>query len=202
MKNTCVLLITSGLWLGAIVSVAMAAADDWSSLERQFRELPIESRRLIGPLFWLHGDESRNGWSCTSAKWPRAATAASRPRVAPHSDWLGDGWYRDLAICLKAAKQHNLKMWIFDEKWWPSQAVGGKVPPRYAAKRLKAATVDVEGPEAWEAEGYAGPRYIAAVAGRVTAQGQDRRPKPCRLGAARLPTAGSRGTCRPASGRS
>ena len=28
-------------------------------LERQFRELPIEARRLTGPLFWLHGDESR-----------------------------------------------------------------------------------------------------------------------------------------------
>jgi len=29
----------------------------WAELERQFRELPMEARRLTGPLFWLHGDE-------------------------------------------------------------------------------------------------------------------------------------------------
>ena len=96
-------------------------------------------------------------------------TAESRP----HSDWLGPGWYRDLGICLEAAKKHNLKMWIFDEKWWPSQGIGGKVPPRYAAKRLAAAsTVEVEGPRTCQADGYAGDRYIAAVAGRVTADGK------------------------------
>ena len=53
-------------------------------------------------------------------------TAESRP----HRDWLGEGWFRDLGICLEAAKKNNLTMWIFDEKWWPSQEVGGKVPPR------------------------------------------------------------------------
>ena len=32
-----------------------------------------------------------------------------------------------------------MTMWIFDEKWWPSGSVGGKVPEKYAAKRLVAA---------------------------------------------------------------
>ena len=32
--------------------------------------------------------------------------------------------------------------------------------------------VEVEGPRAWQAEGYAGERYLAAVAGRVTADGK------------------------------
>ena len=41
--------------------------------------------------------------------------------------------------------------------------------PRYAAKRLKADAIDVEGPHAVEAAGYGGERYIAAIAGRVTA---------------------------------
>ena len=34
----------------------------------------------------------------------------------PHADWLGPGWFRNLAICLEAAKKHDLKMWICDEK--------------------------------------------------------------------------------------
>jgi hypothetical protein len=28
-------------------------------LVKQFRKLPPEARRQIGPLFWLHGDESK-----------------------------------------------------------------------------------------------------------------------------------------------
>jgi hypothetical protein len=63
-------------------------------------------------------------------------------------------------------------MWIFDEKWWPSQAVAGKVPPRYAAKRLEASTIELQGPRAFEAEGYAGERYIATVAGKLDADGK------------------------------
>ena len=66
--------------------------------------------------------------------------------------------------------RNTIKMWIFDEKLWPSQA--WTVPPRYAAKRLEASNVDVEGPRAWEAEGYSGERYIAALAGRLTADGK------------------------------
>lgn len=40
---------------------ALRAGDgeDWRKLRRQFQELPVEARRLVGPLFWLHGDESR-----------------------------------------------------------------------------------------------------------------------------------------------
>jgi len=72
---------------------------------------------------------------------------------------------------LEAAKKHDLKLWIFDEKWWPSQGVGGKVPPRYAAKRLEGAAVEVAGPKQLEADGYAGERYIATVAGRLAADG-------------------------------
>ena len=90
----------------------------------------------------------------------------------PHNDWLGPGWWRDLAICLDAAKKNNLQMWIFDEKLWPSQAMAGRVPPRYAAKRLAAAALDVEGPREFADSGYSGPRYIAAVAGRVAADGK------------------------------
>ena len=63
-------------------------------------------------------------------------------------------------------------MWIFDEKWWPSQGVDGKVPSQFAAKKLEATGVDAEGPVEFKAEGYAGDRYIAAVAGRVTADGK------------------------------
>ncbi len=162
-------ILAGGLCLGVLVSAAPAAEDEMASLERQFRELPIEARRLTGPLFWLHGDESRQQLEAEIAKVAEGGNGCFTAESRPHSDWLGPGWYRDLGICLEAAKKHNLKMWIFDERWWPSQSIGGKVPPRYAAKRLEAASTDVEGPRTFEADGFGGERYVAAVAGKVEA---------------------------------
>ena len=30
-----------------------------NEVEQQFRQLPMEARRLTGPLFWMHGDETQ-----------------------------------------------------------------------------------------------------------------------------------------------
>ena len=157
MKRILTILI-GGVCLGALVSAAWAAEDEMASLERQFRELPIEARRLTGPLFWLHGDESRQQLEAEIAKVAEGGNGCFTAESRPHSDWLGPGWWRDLAICLEAAKKHNLKMWIFDEKWWPSQGIGGKVPPRYAAKRLEAASTT------WKGRGRSRPTATAASA--------------------------------------
>ncbi|MGA2035344.1 MAG: glycosyl hydrolase [Thermoguttaceae bacterium] len=159
--------------LSSMVSACRAAerGDDLASLEQQFRTLPLEARRWLGPLFWLHGDESRQRLETYVGKVAEGGNGCFTAESRPHVDWLGEGWWRDLGICLDAAKRHGLQMWIFDEKWWPSQSVGGKVPARYAAKRLAAAAVTIEGPKPWAADGYAGPRHVAAVAGRLAADG-------------------------------
>jgi hypothetical protein len=160
------------LWFGAIVSATCAAQADFASMERQFQQLPIEARRLTGPLFWLHGDDSPERLGMYVGKVAEGGNGAFTTESRPHTDWLGPGWWRDLAICLNAAKKNNLQMWIFDEKWWPSQSVAGKVPPRYAAKTLGAIAGDFVGPRQFVEQGYGGPRYIAAVAGRVTDDGK------------------------------
>ena len=172
MNIICPILTTIVLGCIAVVPAAPAAEPDMALLEQQFRELPMEARRLTGPLFWLHGDESRQQLERYVRKVAEGGNGCFTAESRPHNDWLGPGWYRDLAICLEAAREHNLKMWIFDEKWWPSQSVGGKVPARYAAKRLDASAVEVQGPRTWEAEGHGGNRDIATVVGRVTADGK------------------------------
>ena len=156
------------LVLGA---VCLCAADPLP-LETQFRDLPMEARRLTGPLFWLHGDESKERLEMVVGKVAEGGNGCFTAESRPHRDWLGPEWYRDLGICLDAAKKNDLRMWIFDEKWWPSQGVGGKVPPRYAAKKLEASAVDAEGPNEFAADGYGDERYIAAIAGRVNADGK------------------------------
>lgn len=152
-----------------LASLAVSQADEHDALEAQFRELPMEARRLTGPLFWLHGDanETRERLEGYLDKVAEGGNGCFTAESRPHSDWLGPRWYRDLDICLQKAKQLDLQMWIFDERWWPSQSIGGTVPPRYAAKTLVAEAVDVAGPKLVEAGGYGGERYIAAVAGRL-----------------------------------
>lgn len=158
----------AGFTLGLLVLPRSSGAEPtWPALERQFRELPMDARRLTGPLFWLHGDESRERLEMYVAKVAEGGNGSFTAESRPHDDWLGEGWFRDLGICLAAAKRHDLKLWIFDEKWWPSQGVAGQVPPRYAAKQLQGAAVDVTGPRSFEADGYGGEPYVAVVAGRV-----------------------------------
>ena len=156
----------------ALVFLAMSQIGEPETLETQFRELPMEARRLTGPLFWMHGDanETKERLEGYLEKVAEGGNGCFTAESRPHSDWLGPRWYKDLDICLQKAKALDLKMWIFDERWWPSQSIGGKVPPRYAAKSLVAEAVNAEGAKVFEADGYNGKRYIAAVAGRLNAQ--------------------------------
>ena len=144
----------------------------WTDLEQQFRELPMEARRLTGPLYWLHGDETQAKLEeyieIIAAGGNGCFTAESRP----HNDWLGEGWYRDLKICLDAAKRNNLKMWIFDERWWPSQMVGGQVPAEYGTKMLQAEQQIVTGPRRYQVAGVEGPQLVAVLAGQADENGK------------------------------
>jgi hypothetical protein len=155
------------LTLAMTCSPAMAQST-FDTLEQQFRGLPMEARRLTGPLFWLHGDESQELLEAYVEKVAEGGNGCLTTESRPHNDWLGPNWYRDVKICLDAAKEHGLKLWIFDEKWWPSQGVAGLVPERYAAKQLAAEAVQVNGPVRFHGQEFSGENFIAVLAGRVT----------------------------------
>jgi hypothetical protein len=157
---------------GAGVRVC-AAADDVATLEKQFTEVPMEARRLTGPLFWLHGTESRARLETVLGKVAEGHNGTFTAESRPHNDWLGPKWYEDLAVCLESAKRLNLTMWIFDEKWWPSGEVGRKLPPEYGSKTMVAEATSVDGPKAVKVEGCGGPQFIAAVAGKEIEGGVD-----------------------------
>jgi hypothetical protein len=163
LKNTVAILTTM-----ALVATQVVSADSVANLEKNFRELPMEARRLTGPLFWMHGDETQQRLESYLEKVAEGGNGSFTAESRPHNDWLGPRWFDDLEICLNKAKELNMQMWIFDERWWPSQSIGGTVPPRYAAKSLVAEAMDANGSGAFEASGFAGERYIGAVAGRLT----------------------------------
>lgn len=157
-------LLASSLTLG----VGGAAPTD--SLENDFRELPMSARRLTGPLFWLHGDESAELLSGYVDKVAEGGNGCFTAESRPHADWLGPGWYRDLAVCLEAAKRNDLRMWIFDERWWPSGEVGGKVPREFGSKELELHEKNLTGPGPVILE-IPSEHRVAVVAGRNTMDG-------------------------------
>lgn len=163
----------AGLCLSlAAPATAQQPEPDFATVERHFRDLPLAAREHTGPLFWLHGDESQKHLEDYVAKVHEGGNGSLTAESRPHRDWLGPDWYRDLGICIEACRQRGLKLWIFDEKWWPSQGVGGKVPERYAAKRLVATSVDVDGGRRHEVLGHGGPRHVASIAGRLADDGE------------------------------
>ena len=162
MKKTILVLLATVLTAGIMSA---------QSLEQQFRNLPMPARRNTGPLFWLHGDESPERLNAILKKVAEGGNGTFTAESRPHKDWLGDGWYRDLGICLDAAKRLDLSMWLFDEDWWPSQTVGGKVPEAFAAKRLVGNAAKIQCGERYEGNPGQAANFIALVAGRLDAGG-------------------------------
>lgn len=149
----------------------VATVPDCVSLEQQFRVLPMSARRNTGPLFWLHGDETAERLNAVLDKVAEGGNGTFTAESRPHKAWLGEGWFRDLGVCLNAAKRRDLTMWIFDEDWWPSQTVGGKVPEAYAAKKLVGSAVRVEPGAQYKGMPGSSDTFIALVAGRLDAEG-------------------------------
>jgi len=158
-------LTTSALALLTIPSM-LAKEPGWAEVEKQFLTLPMEARRLTGPLFWMHGDETRAQLEGELQKVLDGHNGTFTAEPRPHKDWLGEGWYRDLGINLDFARKNDLTMFIYDDWWWPSQMMGGRVPPEYGSKRLVATELRVEGPKALRETGYGDPNLIKVIAGR------------------------------------
>ncbi|HOX38109.1 MAG TPA: glycosyl hydrolase [Candidatus Brocadiia bacterium] len=173
--SSLLLIAALAIFLITVISpsrIFCAETGDMKTVERQFRELPADARRLTGPLFWLHGDESEQLLRMYVGKVAEGGNGCFTAESRPHNDWLGEGWYRDLAFCLDEAKKHNLQMWIFDEAWWPSGEVGGKVPAQYASKQMLLDTASVTGPRR-AAMKVDAKHLIAVLAGKKSGNGID-----------------------------
>jgi hypothetical protein len=170
--NTKILIAGTCLWT-VLNGAPRAAGDDIALLEKQFVGLPMEARRLTGPLFWMHGDESRAQLEGELQKVLEGHNGTFTTEPRPHKDWLGEGWYRDVGICLDFARKNDLTLFIYDDWWWPSQMMGGRVPPQYGSKRIVASDFRVEGPKAISETSGDDTNMIAVVAGQEIAGGVD-----------------------------
>ncbi|MEW6074630.1 MAG: glycosyl hydrolase [Planctomycetota bacterium] len=150
----------------------VAPGEDLATIEQDFHSLPPAARRLTGPLFWLHGDESQERLEEILAKVAEGGNGCFTAESRPHADWLGPGWFRDLEVCLAAAKRLDIEMWIFDERWWPSGEVAGRVPEEHGSRWLEAAAETVAGSARVE-RAVDEAHLVAVLAGRGGADGID-----------------------------
>ena len=95
LRSSCaaaLLSLSAALFALGGAAPACAAGPSLAALEQQFRELPPEARRLTGPLFWLHGDESKERLEMYVGKVAEGGNGCFTAESRPHNDWLGPGW--------------------------------------------------------------------------------------------------------------
>lgn len=135
---TSVLTPVLAAFLSTLLSALPLQAREWTETENDFRMIPEAARQMTGPLFWMHGDESQSRLESMVDVVAESGNGILATEPRPHSDWLGEGWFRDVKIVLEQAKKNDLKVIIYDDYWWPSQMMGGRVPPEMGCKRLYA----------------------------------------------------------------
>jgi len=163
-KEFCNWKVAAGLLLG-LICVVGHAAERYGTLKTDFLSLPLE-KRLSMPLLWLHGEDDPT----LKDHVDRVIHGGNGGLVIesrPHPDWLGPEWLADCKVIADYAKARGIKCWIFDEKWWPSFVVDGRVPAELRPKILRCVAEDQTGPTTYSASGHAGNQHVKTIAGKV-----------------------------------
>lgn len=156
--------VAAGLLFG-LLCVVGHAAERYDTLKTDFLLLPLE-KRLSMPLLWLHGEDDPT----LKDHVDRVIHGGNGGLVIesrPHPDWLGPEWLADCKVIADYAKTRGIKCWIFDEKWWPSFVVDGRVPAELRPKILRCVAEDQTGPKTYNASGHAGNQHVKTMAGKV-----------------------------------
>ncbi len=177
---------------GAIVATSLAAAtaaaaEDLDALRKAFAA--PSPPKTLNPLFWLHGEEDEPTIRATIAKMDEGGCGEFTIESRPHKFYLGRKWWADLAVCFDEAEERHMKVWVFDEKWFPSGIAGGKVVlanPQFARQFLASSQQDAKGPGPATLKIPSGHRLVAVVAGKKSPTGVD--PKTLRV----IPSQGAR----------
>ena len=115
----------------------------------------------LGPLMFLFGTESETVIRKTVDEIADAGNVMLTAESRHHADWYGPTWWRDLDWICDQAKKRSLKVVIFDDPWFPSQMMKGRVDETHAARMLT-----VEEVKAGEAIA-AGKGFVTAVSAVV-----------------------------------
>jgi hypothetical protein len=164
-KNNFAVNIIVCLFLLMLCAVGYADKS-YDILKADFLELPLE-KRLSMPLFWIHNETDVRLKDFVD-RIEDGGNGSFVIESRPHYDWLGTGWYDDCKVILDYAKTKGMGAWIFDEEWWPSFVVGGKIPKEHRVRKLLVSAMDRTGGATHTDSGHSGSKYIKTVAGKIS----------------------------------
>ncbi|MCQ2430130.1 MAG: glycosyl transferase family 2 [Clostridia bacterium] len=100
------------------------------------------------PFYWQHGNHTER----IPAQIERIYNSGCRALCVesrPHPDFGGPGWWRDMDIILAECEKRGMKVWILDDKHFPTGYANGYIKSKYPHLRqweLIERHVDVVGP--------------------------------------------------------
>ncbi len=106
-----------------------------------------EDNRLL-PFFWLHGDD-QDKFASELDKIQEAGIRAICLESRPHPDFCGDRWWSDLDMIMGEAKKRGMKVWVLDDRHYPTGIANGMVAKKYPERRkwhMVEKHIDVTGP--------------------------------------------------------
>lgn len=103
----------------------------------------------ILPFLWMRG-EPESIIRQEMAKINECGIRAVCVEARPHDDFCGPGWWHDMDIVLDEARKRGMKVWILDDRHFPTGYANGLVQSKYPERGkqyLACTSADVFGPE-------------------------------------------------------
>ena len=89
----------------------------------------------IFPFLWMRGEEE-SILREELAKIRECGIRAVCVEARPHDDFCGPEWWHDMDIVLDEAKKHDMKVWILDDKHFPTGYANGGIEKHPERKKL------------------------------------------------------------------
>lgn len=90
----------------------------------------------IFPFLWMRGEEEEI-LRREIGKINECGIQAVCVEARPHDDFCGPGWWHDMDIVLDEAKKRGMKVWILDDKHFPTGYAGGLIEKKYPERKKR-----------------------------------------------------------------
>ena len=91
-------------------------------------------QNYIFPFLWMRG-EPEEVIREEMSKIRECGIGAVCVEARPHDDFCGPLWWRDMDIVLDEAKKHDMKVWILDDKHFPTGYAAGLIAEKYPERK-------------------------------------------------------------------
>lgn len=115
---------------------------------RLYEVLSGQGSNYLLPFYWQHGTQ-RDRIPAQIARIYESGCRALCVESRPHPDFCGPGWWGDLDVILAECEKRGMKVWIFDDKKYPTGYANGLIETKYRHLRQREIIeehIDVMGP--------------------------------------------------------